>query len=69
MAEYQVEFEKLAHAILLYNPPYDDIFLSQFVLGLREEIRSVITLHRPQAVVTATSLALLQEDELSRLKQ
>jgi hypothetical protein len=26
MAEYQVEFEKLAHAILLYNPPYDDIF-------------------------------------------
>jgi hypothetical protein len=70
VVEYQAEFEKMPHAILLYNPAYDDTyFITQFVLGLREDIRSAIVLHRPQDVVTASSLALLQEEELSHLKQ
>lgn len=59
----------MAHAILLYNPAYDDTyFVTQFILGLREDIRAAIVLHRPQDMVTAVSLALLQEEELSHLK-
>lgn len=60
----------MAHAILLYNPAYDDTyFVTQFILGLRKDIRAAIVLHRPQDVVTAVPLALLQEEELSHLKQ
>lgn len=51
--DYQVEFEKIAHGILLYNNSY-------------EEIRSVISLHRPRDVDTASALALLQEEVLAR---
>jgi hypothetical protein len=68
--DYQVEFEKLAHVILLYNSNYDDTyFVTRFVAGLKEEIRSVIALHRPSDVDTTSALALLQEEELSRAKQ
>lgn len=46
--DYQMEFEKLAQGILLYNNGYDDTyFVTRFVAGLKEEIHSVITLHRP----------------------
>ncbi|XP_066317156.1 uncharacterized protein [Miscanthus floridulus] len=67
--DYQAEFEKLAQGILLYNSNYDDTyFVTRFVAGLKEEIRSVITLHRPKDVDTASALALHQEEELSRAK-
>jgi len=67
--DYQAEFEKLAQGILLYNSNYDDTyFVTRFVAGLKEEIRVVITLHQPKDVDTASALALLQEEELSRGK-
>ena len=60
MDEYQTEFKKLAQGILLYNSSYDDTyFVTHFVAGLREEIRSAIALHRPKDVDTAGALALL----------
>lgn len=38
--EYQDEFEKLSHGILLYNPAFDDMFfVTRFNNGLREDIR------------------------------
>ena len=47
--EYQMEFEKLAQGIPLYNSGYDDTyFMTRFVAGLKEEIRSVIALHSPR---------------------
>lgn len=67
--EYYEQFEKLAHGILLYNPTYDDVyFVTRFLAGLKEEIRAAITLHRPQDVDTVSTLALLQEEELSHSK-
>ena len=64
-----MEFEKLSQGILLYNSGYDDTyFVTRFVAGLKEEIRSVIALHRPRDVDTASALALLQEEELAREK-
>lgn len=66
VAEFIEEFERMAHGILLYNPGYDDTyFVTQFMAGLREDIRSMIILHRPKDVATASALALLQEEELS----
>lgn len=69
VAEYHEEFEKLAHTILLYNPPYDDtFFVTRFVAGLKENVWSVIALHRPKDVQEASSLALMQVEELSLKK-
>ena len=46
--QYQKEFEKLAHMVLLYNPAFDDLFfVTRFVGGLKDEICSAIMLHRP----------------------
>ena len=65
VTEYLHKFEHLSHGILLYNSAYDDTyFVTRFLGGLKEEIRATIALHRPSDVVTASSLALLQETEL-----
>ncbi|CAD6232691.1 unnamed protein product [Miscanthus lutarioriparius] len=70
VTEYQHHFEELAHGIILYNPVFDDSYLvTRFLGGLREEIRSAITLHRPKDVDTASALALLQEEELENARK
>jgi hypothetical protein len=70
VAKYYAQFEKLSHGILLYNPSYDDVyFVTRFLAGLKEEIRAAITLHRPRDIATASTLALLQEEELHAAKQ
>jgi len=39
VADYQAQFEKLVHGLLLYNNSYDDIyFVSHFAAGLKEDI-------------------------------
>lgn len=66
--EYQTEFKKLAHGVFLYNPAIDDtFFMTRFVGGLREDIRSPILLHRPKDVDTASALSLIQEQELENM--
>jgi hypothetical protein len=70
VTEYQAQFEKLAHGVLLYNPTYDDVFfVTRFLARLKEEIKRAITLHRPRDVDTASALALLQEEELGHARQ
>jgi hypothetical protein len=67
--EYQTEFEKLAHGVLMYNPAFNDMFfVTRFVGGLHEDIRSPILLHRPRDVDTASTLAMIQEQELEHTK-
>jgi hypothetical protein len=69
VAEYYAQFEKLVHGILLYNPAYDEVyFVTRFLVGLKDEIRTPITLHRPRHIATASALALLQEEELQASK-
>jgi len=70
VSEYLCRFEQLTHSILLYNTAYDDTYLvTRFLGGLRDDIRAPIALHRPKDVATASSLALLQEEEVdSRIK-
>lgn len=67
--EYFIQFQQLAHHILLYNYSYDDVyFVTYFLGGLKDEIRSPIALHRPPNLETAYSLALIQEEELAAQK-
>jgi hypothetical protein len=66
VAAYFETFQALAHHILLYNNSYDDVyFVTRFLGGIKEEIRSPIALHRPKNLEEAYSLALLQEEELA----
>jgi len=70
VTEYLEQFEKLSHGILLYNPSYDDTyFVVRFLGGLKEDIRAAIALHQPKDVQTASTLALLQEEELEQCKK
>jgi hypothetical protein len=70
VAEYYAQFEKLLHRILLYNLSCDDVyFVTRFLARLKEEIRATITLHDPRDIATASTLALLQEEEIQAAKQ
>jgi len=67
--EYITKFEQAAHNLLLYNPNYDETyFVTRFLTGLKEDIRSGIVQHRPLDVDTASALALLQEAKLGWYK-
>jgi hypothetical protein len=44
-------------------------FVTRFLAGLKEEIRATITLHDPRDIATASTLALLQEEEIQAAKQ
>ena len=58
--EYQAEFERLAQGLVLYNSGYDDTyFMTQFVVGLKDEILAAIALHWPKDVDTTSALALI----------
>ena len=61
---------ELPHGVLLYNNHYNDTyFVTRFLGGLNEEIRSAIALHRPADVQEVNTLALLQEEELANTKK
>ena len=62
--DYQMEFEKLAQGIPLYNSGYDDTyFMTRFVAGLKEEIRSVIALHSPRDEFMVSNVVANETDQ------
>lgn len=68
--EYTLKFDTLKHQILLADPNTSEVlFVERYLAGLRAEIRSVVILHQPEDMDTASSLALLQEVELENEKQ
>lgn len=63
-------FKVISHGIFLYKSSYDQTyFVTRFLCGLKEEIRSAIALHQPADVSTASTLALLQEEELENARR
>lgn len=65
VAEYVEQFDELVHQILAHDPYFStSVTTSQFVDGLKSEIKSVVLVHRPKDLETASSLALLQEEVL-----
>jgi len=63
VTDYVERFSELIDQLKAYNPNIDMIYYTtRFVDGLREDIRSVIVVQRPQNLDTAYTLALLQEE-------
>jgi hypothetical protein len=63
--EYMSQFEDLMHQILAHNPAIDALFFTtQFLEGLKSDIKAGVILHRPKELDTAFSLATMQEELL-----
>lgn len=68
--EYYDRFVLAMHKVLVHNNHLDDVFfvskflffVSKFLQGLTDDIRSAIVLHQPRTVDLALALALLQEN-------
>jgi hypothetical protein len=60
--EYKLQFDQLVYHILLYNHSLSETMLvSQFLLGLKEDLRHVVEMHLPNSVSQAAILAYVQE--------
>ena len=65
---YMLQFEELMHQLLAHNPSVDSVFFTtQFLEGLRHEIRASVVLHPPKDLDSAFSLASMQEELLDAL--
>lgn len=67
---YVEKFNELMHGMHAHHPSWNTHFyVTQFIDGLRGEIRAVILLHRPADLDTAVELACLQEEVLDAVRR
>lgn len=67
VSDYIEKFTDLFEQLKAYNPNPDKLyFTTRFIDGLREDIRSVVLVARPQDLDSACTLALLQEEALDQ---
>jgi hypothetical protein len=60
--DYKNKFDQLVYNIRLYdNHMSETMLVSQFLLGLKEELRQVVELHLPETVSQAVTLASILE--------
>lgn len=70
VSEYVDQFAQLVDQLTAYGHVTEPIYYAmRFVDGLKDEIRSVVSLHRPSTFDTAASLALLQEEVSSKHRE
>jgi hypothetical protein len=63
--EYIEQFCDLVHQLLAHDPTFSPATITnRFVDGLKKEIKTIVMMHRPQDLDSASSLALLQEEAL-----
>jgi hypothetical protein len=63
--EYRTAFETVMYQLISLDPTLNTIFfVSQFVMGLKDELRAAVRLQAPTSVTRAVSLARIQEEEL-----
>lgn len=67
--EYTTAFESLRYQVDMHNLGYDELlFVSQFVKGLKEEIRGAVQGQVPETVDRASLLTRMQQQVLLRAK-
>jgi hypothetical protein len=67
--EYKQQFDQLTNRIRLYDQHISDTMLvSQFLLGIKDELRQFVEMHLPTSVTHAATLADVQEHLNNRLK-
>ena len=60
ISEYIELFDELVHQLLAHDPYFNpSVITSRFVDGLRNDIKSVVLVHIPKDLDTASSLAML----------
>jgi hypothetical protein len=65
VAEYRLAFEEcMYHLLSLDSSMNPRWFVTQFVLGLRDDIRAAVRIQGPTSVTRAGALARIQEEEL-----
>lgn len=63
MSEYVEKFVELVDQLNAYDHVTEQVYYAmRFVDGLRDDIRTAVSLHRPVVFDTGASLALLQDD-------
>lgn len=66
--KYQEEFESLRSLLLAKNPSLSEqYFVSSFLSGLKEELKPMVRLMKPQTLLEAFEVAQLQEQSLEVL--
>jgi len=60
VSEYVETFDELVHQLLAYDPTFSPtVITSRFVDGLKTPIKSIVLVHRPKDLDTASSLTIL----------
>ena len=69
MEEFATEFESLQYQICMHNHGYDEeFFVTQFLKGLKNDIRSAVQIQVPDKMTKAVMLAKIQQKILDRNK-
>ena len=67
--QYRTMFSQLVYQVRLYDATISETMLvTQFMLGLKEEIRAAVEIQLPHTVLLAAEYALVQEAVLERQK-
>ncbi|XP_048565404.1 uncharacterized protein LOC125545493 [Triticum urartu] len=65
VAEYRAAFDEQMYHLLALDPSINTkFFVTQFVLGLKDELRAPVRLQAPSSITRASVLACIQEEEL-----
>lgn len=63
VSDYVEQFSDLVHQILAHDPSFSTfVIVNRFVDDLKKDIRSVVMMHHPLDLDTASALVFLQED-------
>lgn len=69
VSEYVEKFDNLMHQLMAYgNSDIPDYFVTKFIEGLRDDIRTVVMVQKPPDLDAACSVALLLEEALEGCK-
>ena len=64
VAEYRQQFETYMYHLLALDPSLSSkFFVTQFLLGLKDELRAAVRIQGPTSITRATVFAKIQEEE------
>lgn len=68
VAEYRIAFEASMYYLLSLDATLNNnFFVTQFILGLKDEIQGAVRLQSPTSVTRAAVLSKIQEEELEAI--
>ncbi|XBI02503.1 hypothetical protein VPH35_131034 [Triticum aestivum] len=69
VTDYRLTFESIMYHLIALDPSLNNkFFVSQFIIGLRDDVRTSVRQHAPTSVSRAAALARIQEEETEKAK-